>query len=109
MRKKKLRRLAHDFSRVAQIAAKACCEAVPERQSPLGSLCCLAQRYTKSVPALRKRSLENAGVRCQRLHHQPGMFCRVQRTMSLALMAPSWRATSRPLTNSASVGMLRIW
>ena len=42
-------------------------------------------------------------------NRQPGMFCRVQRTVSLALMAPAWRATSRPLTNSAKVGMLRIW
>ena len=30
-------------------------------------------------------------------------------TRPLALKAPAWRATSRPLTNSASVGMLRIW
>lgn len=31
-----------------------------------------------------------------------------QRTMSAASMAPGWRATSLPLTNKASVGMLRM-
>ena len=72
-----------------------------------------AEKHQKNQPWQRFHKTHAQSSRCKRQRGatpgvQPSRCERAQRTMSAAPMAPGCRATSRPFTNSASVGMLRM-